>query len=152
MNISGGVDLFENTEIENITFDIYEEDTIKNFKEKIYLATGIKPCEQFLYYDTERVGFEVYLAEEPQPVKLTSTEEINGIPIFKHIFNLRNTLKIIDLEHIQIEPRDYNLLSLASIRENIKDDIELIYWSLIQFFPYFSPFPNNYINIVFFSV
>lgn len=138
MDISGGVDLFENTEIENITFDIYEEDTIKNFKEKIYLATGIKPCEQFLYYDTERVGFEVYLAEEPQPVKLTSTEEINGIPIFKHIFNLRNTLKIIDLEHIQIEPRDYNLLSLASIRENIKDDIELIYWSLIQFFPYFS--------------
>lgn len=143
--LGGG--LFDNVEEESSKiFDICEEDDLENLKEKIFIASGIYPCEQFLFDDDfQSIAHSINLDLESYKIpKPTETTEFSGaVPIFKQFFNSRHLVQINDNESTKIGKRTYvNVLSLreiSSITFSEEKEYELIYWSLVQYFPYFSP-------------
>ncbi len=169
-------DLFEKTDAEDKMIPIYPEDDISDLKEKIYLASGIMPCEQFLYVPSSRslfsqsekreekeseiknIGYNIFIEDIPYEISLPNSfstqsvekeevsplqrngekEEVRGIEIDRKLYNAKNLVRIEDEEYIKIDFTEINVLSLASLEINISpEDYEIVYWSLVKYFPYF---------------
>lgn len=137
-----GIDIFEKIKVENTTLTLFYEDSIKTLKEKIYLATDILPCEQYIFNDTGRVGFEVKLLTgviNNNPID--ATEYIGDIPVYRDIYLMRDNLEIKNNEYTMIGEilKKNNTLCMISLKYiKIPKYEDIIYWSLVQFFPYFN--------------
>lgn len=124
---------------------IFPDDTIADLKEKIYVETNILPCEQHLGGISYRIKIDgaLWKPNLEKPAK----EYISGAPINWNIYNNRDKLDIISRDDTRlgcILPKldwTINLLPLSEILkpENLDDhSIELLYWSLVIYYPYFN--------------
>lgn len=146
--IKGGADIFENVSQTTTTdeFDIklFPEDSILDFKNKIYAATGYFPIEQY-YVDNPGYRIEINNMEY-KPLFKHTAEDILGIPIDRFIYNSRENIKIYNLEHNPIIQYiiDNNYVIKMVPASNILHggltgyELELVYWSIVQFYPYFT--------------
>ncbi len=141
LSVHGG-DIFEEVKIKEKMFPIFQEDSIKTVKEKIYLATGILPCEQYIFNKNGSIGFKVKsIVGEINNSPFNAPEYDGELPIFREIYHMKHNLTIINEEHMMISEymdKSYTLdvLSLKSLK--IHEYTDIVYWSLIQFFPYFN--------------
>lgn len=142
-------DIFEKSDTEDKFIPLFPEDDISDLKEKIFLATGILPCEQFLFLSDENssnIGHNIFIEDIPFEIELPFSsaqsaeekEEIHGIKIDRKLYNAKNLVRIEDEEYIKIDFTEINVLSLASLEIKIsQEDYEIVYWSLVKYFPYF---------------
>ncbi len=150
---TGSLEFFEDTQkITKEIVTLLPEDSIARLKEKIYLATDILPCEQCLFTKNGFLGHEVYMTETvfniPPSLQMIlqhheePVESIGNIPIYRNLILERDLIKIINLEHITVEELSEHKIWCLSLQNAIKtideNDIKTIYWSIVQFFPYFS--------------
>jgi hypothetical protein len=133
----GGLDFFGEVAVDFVILDLFPEDSVHDLKEKIFLATDIFPSEQCLIYNGQIISSDTNIMGKE------TDEKIAGIPINKVLFLEREDVRIINLEfetldNIFTDGFEIECRSLKSVEKWPDKDLDLIYWSLVPYFPHFT--------------
>jgi len=135
----GALDIFSAESVEEKIFPLYPEDDISDLKEKIFLAADIMPCEQLIWAGKKFIGHTITVDNAPYKITLGADEYLGDIPLDRHFYNSRASVKIFDCESTKISGiTEITVYSLKSLQLKFSpEDTELVYWSLVKYFPHF---------------